>query len=43
MKAALDDRVAFEEFKARIRREAKEKTEGLLGRMETQEVAPSHA
>ena len=33
MKQALDDHVAFEAFKARIRREAKEVTEGLLGRM----------
>lgn len=33
MKEALDDQVAFEAFKARIRREAKKATEGLLGRM----------
>lgn len=33
MKEALDDQVAFEVFKAKIRREAKEATEGLLGRM----------
>ncbi|KAF8462064.1 hypothetical protein BDZ91DRAFT_364024 [Kalaharituber pfeilii] len=35
MKAALDDSAAFEEFKARIRREAKEVTDELLGRMPT--------
>jgi len=33
MRQALDDQVAFEAFKARIRREAKEVTEGILGRM----------
>lgn len=33
MKEALDDQAAFEAFKAKIRREAKEATEGLLGRM----------
>ena len=33
MKEALDDQVAFEAFKAKIRQEAKEATDGLLGRM----------
>lgn len=33
MKEALDDQLVFEAFKAKIRREAKEATEGLLGRM----------
>jgi len=33
LKEALDDQVAFEAFKARIRQEAKEATDGLLGRM----------
>lgn len=33
MREALDDQAVFEAFKAKIRREAKEATEGLLGRM----------
>jgi hypothetical protein len=37
MKEALDDNATFEQFKARIRREATEVTEGLLGRMPSQE------
>jgi len=33
MKQALDDQVAFEAFKAKIRRAAAQVTEGILGRM----------